>query len=380
MFSVKRMYEVTRKETKELIRNKMGFMLSIIAPVVLYFLFSFGMPLEVKDIPMAILDEDNTPESRLLADSLKKSRTFSLVQQVKSYAEMENIMRLGNIRACFVIPQGFAKKIKRSEPQTILALIEATYPGRAQMSGGYGEAVVQEFNSRVMADFLKKYAGAEAGGTVPVNLYISPWFNPTLRSEDYIVPGVIGVILVFLPPIIAAISVAKEKETGSIINMFVSPIGKAEYLLGKMIPYIVITYFNFILFFIFTVTIFKVPLRGDPVLLFAVSLLYSIDVIGIGLLVSVLVSNQISAILVSAVLNLIPAFMYSGFFIPLICLDDSAKQTAYSLITTYYIDFIRKLMIKGLGPDYLMGSITAMLIYGFAVYGLSIILFKKKLG
>jgi ABC-type multidrug transport system permease subunit len=211
-------------------------------------------------------------------------------------------------------------------------------------------------------------------------MFISPWFNPTLRSEDFIVPGVIGIILIFLPPIIAAISVAKEKETGSIINMFVSPIGKAEYLLGKMIPYIMITYFNFILFFIFTVTIFKVPMRGDPVLFFAVSLLYSIDVIGIGLLVSVLVSNQISAILVSAVLNLIPAFMYSGFFIPFICLDESAKSTANSLVTTYYIDFTRKLMIKGMGLDFLMSNIIAMAVYGLFVYGLSIIFFKKKLG
>jgi ABC-type Na+ efflux pump permease subunit len=127
------MLEVTRKETKELIRNWMGFMLSIIAPIVLYFLFAFGMPLEVKDLPMALMDEDNTTESRLLVESFRHSRVFNLKIYAQSYKEIDEIMRRGNIRACVVIPKGFSQKIKRAEPQNILAIIDATYPSRAQI-------------------------------------------------------------------------------------------------------------------------------------------------------------------------------------------------------------------------------------------------------
>lgn len=376
------MFAVTKKEFQELVRNPMGFMLSIIAPVILFFLFAYGMPLDVKNIPMSVFDEDKTEYSRKFVDLFKNSKIFQIKRYVESYKEADEIMRAGDIRVCLVIPQNFGKKIREARPQNIQALVDATYTNRAAIIGGYVDAAVASFNEEILSAFFAKRFGAGGGknGIMPVAVYISPWFNPTLRSDDFIVPGVIGIILIFLPPIIAAISLSKEKETGSILNMYCSPISKSEYIFGKALPYIALTFFNFFLYLIFTITIFKVPLRGDPLLLILVSLIYIITIIGIGFFVAALVNTQIAAILIVAVISLIPSFMYSGFMLPVICMDKNAQATAKSIPPTYYIDFTRKLMLKGVGLNYLIGDIVALIVMGIILYGLTIIIFKKKLG
>lgn len=388
MLSLRRMFAVTKKEFQELIRNPMGFLLSILAPVILFFLFAYGMPLDVKNIPMAVFDQDKTEYSRKFVDLFKNSKIFEIKRYVENYKEADNIMRAGNIRVCLVIPPNFGKNIRENRPQNIQAIADATYTNRASIIGGYIDATVASFNEDILGKFFTKRFGALAGGAaggkgssgMPVDIYISPWFNPTMRSEYFIVPGVIGIILIFLPPIIAAISLSKEKETGSILNMYCSPVSKSEYIFGKAMPYIGLTFFNFFLYLIFTITIFKVPLRGDPLLLIFVSLIYIITIIGIGFFVAVLVNTQIAAILIVSVISLIPSFMYSGFMLPVICMDKNARASAQSIPPTYYIDFTRKLMLKGVGLNYLLTDIIALIAMGVILYGLTIVMFKKKLG
>lgn len=380
MFSIRRMLAVTKKEFQELIRNWLTFLLCIIAPVILYFLFAYGMPLDVKNIPIAILDEDKTAESRRLIDTFKCNNIFNIKKYLSNFNEIEKIIRTGNIRACVVIPPKFSKNIHRGRPQNIQAIVDATYSNRASIIGGYIDSALAAFNEEVLNNFFTKKFGASNNSGPPISLYVSPWFNPTLRSEDFIVPGVIAIILIFLPPIITAIAISKEKETGSIINMFCSQVTGVEYLLGKVIPYIVITYFNFILFVVFTITIFNVPLRGNFLLLLITSFFYVITVMGTGLLIAVLVRTQIAAILIVAVATMLPSFMYSGFMLPVICMEKNAQSVAYMLAPTYYISFLRKLMIKGVGINYLFIDIIAIIIIGLIFYVLSIALFKKKLG
>jgi len=381
MFSPRRVLAVVKKESQELLRNLMSLILSIVAPLILYFLFCFGMSIDVRNIPMAILDEDRSAESRRLIDTFASSNMFQIKKMLTKYGDIDDIIRRGEIRLCVVIPPRFGHDITRGMPTKLQAIVDATYTNRAEMSAGYLEGTVAEFGGAVLQTAFLKFMGPSYGsGTgMPVSVYTSPWFNSTFRGEDFAVPGVIAIILIFLPPTIVAISLSKEKETGSILNMFCSPISKTEYILGKAIPYIVITYFNFLLFLILTVFVFHVPMRGSLLLLLGVSLIYVITVIGIGIFVAVLVKSQIAAILITAVLNLIPSFMYSGFMIPVVCMDPSAKETAYSIAPTYYISFIRKLMLKGVGMDYLSRDIIALSAMALGYFLLSIVLFKKRL-
>jgi ABC-2 type transport system permease protein len=382
VISPRRIKAVAVKELQELMRNAMSFILAIVAPLILYFLFAFGMPLDVKNIPMAVLDEDKSAESRKLIDTFESANIFTIKRMVQKFDDIDTIMKRGEIRLCVVVPSRFAEKLQKGIPQTIYGYVDATYPNRAQMIGGYFEGTIADYNDRNLSVFFLKVLGPSYGtGTgMPVSTFISPWFNPTFRSEDFIVPGVIAIILIFLPPTIAAISLSKEKETGSILNMFCSPISKTEYLIGKSLPYIALTYCNFLLFLALTIFLFKVPMRGDLSLLLGVSFIYVVVVIGLGILVAVLVRTQIAAILITAIVNLIPTFMYSGFMNPIICMDESGKETAYSLPPTYYISFIRKIMLKGVGMEYLWIEILVLSLMALSFYLLAIVLFKKKLG
>jgi ABC-2 type transport system permease protein len=380
-FSPRRIIAVARKEWQELLRNFTSFLLTIIAPLILFFLLSFGMTADVKNVPMAILDEDKSAESRRLIDIFAGARIFQIKEMITRYEDIDTIIRRGDIRLCVVIPPRFGEDIKKGKPVKLQAFIDGTFPSRAEMSSGYLEGTVAEFGGIALDKyFIKNFGPSYGSGTgMPVTVFENPWFNTTFRGEDFAVPGVIAIILIFLPPTIVSISLSREKETGSILNMFCSPITKLEYIVGKATPYIIMTYFNFILFLLGTIFIFKVPMRGSLLLLLIVSFIYVVVVIGIGILVAVLMKTQIAAILITSVLNLIPPFMYSGFFIPIVCMDESARETAYSLAPTYYISFIRKLMLKGVGIDYLMRDIVALALMAFGFFAISIVLFKKRL-
>lgn len=380
MFSIRRITAVAKKEFLEIIRNKLGFILTIIAPVMIFFLFAYGLPLDVKHIPMALLDEDKTNESRKLADVFENNNIFDIKQMLSSFDEMDKIIRLGDVRVCLVIPGGFEKNIQRGKPQNIFAFVDATWTNRASIIGGYIDLILASFNAKIITNFSMKKFGANKDKSEPVRLFINPWFNPTLRSEDFMLPGVIAIVLIFLPPIIAAISITKEKETGSILNMYCSALSKTEYIIGKSLPYIILTYFNFILYLIFTISIFDVPLRGSLPLLLIVSLIYIAGTIAIGLFVAVLVNSQIAAILIVSIATMLTSSMYSGYITPVNCMEQNAQSIAKMLLPTYYIDFTRKLMVKGVGLDYLSGDVLCLIAISLILYSVTIILFKKKLG
>jgi ABC-2 type transport system permease protein len=380
-FSPRRIVAVARKEWQELLRNSTSFLLTMIAPLILFFLFSFGMAADVKNVPMAILDEDKSTESRRLIETFTGARIFVIKKMITRFEDIDTIIRQGDIRLCVVIPPRFGDDIRRGRPVKIQAFVDGTFPSRAEISSGYLEGTIAEFGGGVLdRHFLRRLGPSYGSGTgLPVTVFDSPWFNTTFRGEDFTIPGVIAIILIFLPPTIVSISLSREKETGSILNMFCSPITKLEYMVGKAIPYTIMTYFNFILFLLSAIFIFQVPMRGNIFLLLGVSFIYVIIVISIGLLVAVLVRTQIAAILITSVLNLIPPFMYSGFLIPIVCMEDSAKETAYSLAPTYYISFLRKIMLKGVGVDYLARDIGALSLMALVYFALAVILFKKRL-
>ncbi|MDQ7823900.1 MAG: ABC transporter permease [Candidatus Eremiobacteraeota bacterium] len=382
MFSPRRMWAVTMKETQELVRNWMSCLLTIIAPIILYFLFAYGFPLEVKNIPIGVLDEDRTKTSRELIDTFSASKVFKIKQYIDRFEDIDTIIRQGKIRLVLVIPEKFEERIRQGMPQSVQVIIDAIYTSRAQMSGGYADTTVAAFSEKVFNDYFRKRfgPGQGAGSGMPVELFVSPWFNPTFRSEDFIIPGVIAIVLVFLPPTIMAISITKEKETGMILNMYCSPVTKTEFILGKAVPYTVLTYANCLLFIFLSVFLFGVPFRGNIPLMLGVSLLYVIVVIGIGVFVAVLVPTQIAGILITSIVNLVPTFMYSGFMLPIICMDQAGKETAYMLPPTYYIDFTRKLMLKGVGLEYLWEDIVVLSAMAVGLFVISIILFRKRLG
>ncbi len=380
MFSPRRYIAVAKKEYLELKRNRLFFLMTILSPIVLYFLFAFAFSLDARNIPIGFTDRDKSALSRQLIDKFATATKLFQVKEVSgNYAELIRGMDLNRLRAVIVIPNDFSQKVKKGMPTTLQVMIDGVNPSYSNVVSSYISGVLTAFQSEVLFDYFSKNGYVNIS-YVPIDLTVSTWYNSAFRSEDFIIPGVVAIIIMFFPPIVASVSLAKEKETGSILNMYCSCVTKTEYLLGKMTPYIIISYINCLLFILFTVFIFDVPMRGSPFYLAFASLFYVASSIAIGLLVAILVGTQVAAIIITSILTLTPSFMYSGFLVPVSSLGPNARLYTNSSPATYYIDLIRKIMVKGATFVNLRSDIGILILFSIVLYGICISLFKKRLG
>lgn len=381
MFSVRRYIAVAKKEYLELKRNILFFLMTILAPLILFFLFAFAFSLEARNIPIAFADHDKSELSRRLIDKFVSAGGIFDVRASKSdYASLEKDLGLDRLRAVIFIPADFSEKIKKGIAVRLDVMIDGTNPTYANLVSAYAQAVLSAYQAETLSEYFTKRLGLAGAAYTPIDLSVSAWYNSSFRSEDFVIPGVVAIIIMFFPPIVAALSLAREKETGSILNMYCSSVTKLEYLLGKMTPYVIISYVNCLLFIVFALFIFNVPMRGNPFYLVIASFFYSSSAIAFGLLVAVLVSTQVAAIIISSIITLTPSFMYSGFMVPVSNLGSNALFYTYSSPATYYIDLIRKIMVKGASLRNISYDMFMIIVISAVIYLVSIGLFKKRVG
>jgi ABC-2 type transport system permease protein len=380
-FNLRRYLAVMRKEFLELRRNPLFFMMTILAPIAFYFLFAYGLPLDAKNNPMAVVDLDATAASRTLIDQFENATDLFHVKLVANdYEDPMRQMDLGKVKMVLVIPTFFEQRLTKGWPVDVQVLVDGAYPNTASLIGAYVDAILADSSAQVMAHYSATRPGYEALEAVPIELKTSGWYNSAFRSNDFMVPAIIALVLIVFPPVVGTISLAREKETGSILNMYCSSLSKLEYLLGKMSPYVIISYGNFLLFFVITIYLFDVPMRGSLFSLCFFSFFYVASAVAIGLLVAVLLNSQVASILVTFVVTVMPAFLYTGFMVPISSMQENAQYMSWVIPTTFEIDLLRKIMVKGASFKYLRLDVVMILLFFFGFYGLSIKLFKKRIG
>ncbi|MCL5036264.1 MAG: ABC transporter permease [Chloroflexi bacterium] len=373
-----RLGSVIRRELIEMTRDKLYIALSIISPFFLFFLFAYGFPLDVKDIPMGVYDMDGSMESRNYIELFSNSVTFKMKYHYSSRKEMLDSLSTGYARASLVIPPGFGRRIAKGENVTVQLLIDAASPNRAIIISNYAEAMTAVDNMKRVVRYMKE-KGMTSAFTGGIQVYVNAWFNPTLRSDDYMLPGIIAIVLIFFPPLLSTVSISREKESGAILSIYCSPITRTEYIVGKLIPYTVVTYIESIIFLILTRFMFGVPIRGSLVLVLILLFLYTAGVIAIGILIGTLMKRQVTAILITTVGTLLPSFLYSGFMVPLQSMGAEAQRIGACLPVTYAIDGLRKLMIKGVGLEDILLNMVVLAFAVLLLTGLSIFFFQKRI-
>ena len=380
-FSIRRYWAVVIKEFLQLKRNVIFFLMTVLGPVIFFFLFAYGMPLDAKNNSMAVVDFNKSAASRSLIDQFENATDLFKVKLVTdNYPQAMEQINLGRVRIILVIPTYFEQNIKKGIPIEVQALIDGAYPNTANLVGGYFDAILAEYSSQILAKYSSIRPGYKLIDAVPIEVKASGWYNSAFRSNDFMIPAIIALVMIFFPPIVATISLAREKETGSILNMYCSSLRKAEYLLGKMTPYIIISFINLILFMAFAFFLFDVPMRGSIFVIFLTSFFYISAVIAVGLLVAVLVKSQVAAILITFVGTVMPSFLFSGFMVPISSMEKNAQMTSYFIPTTYEIDLLRKVMVKGASTSYVAVDIAMILVFFVGLYALCIKLFKKQIG
>jgi ribosome-dependent ATPase len=319
-FNFRRMWAYARRESMEIKRDPIRLAFALLGPILLMIVFGYGITFDVENLPYAALDRDRTPASRRYLENFSGSRYFEEKVPIYSHGELENRLRSGELRLALEIPPDFGKDLKSGTAPSVGVWLDGAMPYRAETSRGYVEGVHR--------GYLEEYSRENTGrglSTLPLSLETRFRYNQDFKSVFAMVPGTIMLLLVFIPAMMTALGVVREKELGSITNYYATPVTKLEFLLGKQAPYVLLAMVNFVTLVVLSLFLFKVPVKGSFAALTLGALFYVVATTGFGMMVSTLVKTQIAAIFATAIITVTPVFNFSGYFTPVSSLSGAGK-------------------------------------------------------
>jgi len=373
LLSLRRLYSYTRRELLELSRDPIRLALAVLGSILLMLVLGYGINMDVDDVNVAVLDRDQTTLSHDYALNLAGSRYFIAQPPLHDYAEMNRRMRAGEISVAFEIPHGFARDVARGDDVQIGVWIDGSMPVRAETIRGYVQGMHQHWLA-TRARETNGVATTAALATIQTRFR----YNPDVASLPAMVPAVIPLLLFMIPAALSALSVVREKELGSIINLYVTPVSRLEFLLGKQIPYIGLGMLNFLLLTGLAVSLFGVPLKGSFPALAGAALIYVTANTAFGLLVSALVRSQVAALFGTLVLSMPPAVQFSGLIEPVSSLAGPARFVGSIFPTSHFLTIARGTFSKGLAFTDLEAAFLSLAISVPVLVGLGALLLRKQ--
>ncbi|MGO8928641.1 MAG: ABC transporter permease [Limisphaerales bacterium] len=378
----KRIRTLAYKEWRELVRDRLFFSLSILVPAILMLIFGFGLSLDVENIPLAIVDYDHSALSREYAHKFIDSRYFNFKGYSRDERTIDRMLTRAEIRAALVIPKDFERSLLAGQPATVQTLLDGTFPFRSTTTKGYVRAINSAISSEVLARYLSQAGGIPSEQALrmvqPVRLEVRYLYNQSVESIWSLAPKLIMVILIIAPPFMTALGVVREKESGSIYNIYASTVSRGEFLVGKLAPYVGVSIFNAVVLWVMAITIFGAPFKGNPLFFFCASALYVVCTTGIGVVVSTFARTQIAAMIATAVLTVVPAVLYSGVLIPVSSLSPTTKVVAHLLPAMYFTNIVLGAFLKGVGLNVLWGNVLVLALYATGLFTIGYLLFRKR--
>ncbi len=363
------------KECREIQRDPITLGIAMLLPLVLLFLFGYGISLDVEDVALAVYDEDRTPDSARLVEAFSASGYFRVQHTPTSLAQAGALLDRGEATVALVIPADFSKELAADRQALLQILIDGSFSATALIVSNYALAIVNRYNHDVVQRSL-----AHKGLRAPqgAQLVTRVWYNAPMKSVNYIVPGLFAVLLMAFPPMLTALSIVREKERGTIEQIYVSPITPPTFILGKIIPYGAIAFLEMLLILAVGTLWFEIPFRGSLTLLLGASLIYVLVTVGIGVFVSTVTRSQVGAVFLSLVVTLMPSILFSGFLFPIATMPYMLQLYTYAFPARYFNDISRDLYLKGVGIDYIWWNALLLALYAAVLFALASLRFKKK--
>ena len=357
-FDLRRVLAHAHRESLEILRDPMRLVFAVLGPVLLMLVFGFGVSFDIERVAFAALDADRSPESRTYLENFTQSRYFEARRAPADNAQLERRLRTGELRFAIEIPPGFGRDLRAGRAPEVLVHVDGAFPFRGQSVAGYVEGAHAAYIGRLLAD-----RGIRSASPV-ADLEVRFRYNQDVRSVFAVVPGVMMIILMLMPAVTTAMGVVREKELGSIINLYVTPTTGMEFLLGKQLPYVAIAAANFAILLAMAVALFGVPLKGSLAALTLGALLYVAAATAFGLVVSSFVRTQIAAMFAAAILASLPTVQYSGFMVPVASMPPDAQAIARAFPAMYFEHvsvgmFTKSLRLADVVPDLLALALIA---------------------
>ena len=370
------------KEWKETTRDRLFLLLAFLLPALWLVVFGYGLNLDVEDIPFAVVDRDHSEFSREYLQRFIQSRYFSFRGYADEERTLDRLLTETKIRVAIIVPERFQEQLVAGESVAVQTLLDGTFPLHTDIAKGYVIAINQAFTEERLIEYLRRTRGLtqeQADVLVrPLTVEVRYLYNEEVRSTWSMVPALVMFTLMLASPLLTALGVVREKETGSIYNIYSSTVSRAEFLTGKLLPYIVISLVNVCVLWLMAVGLFQVPFKGSFLLFFSASVLFVCCTTGIGLLISLLVQTQMAALIITMVVAMIPTILFSGLLVPVASLTRGAKVQAHLYPAMYYTNIVRGSFLKGVGAEVLWTDLLALAMFALALSGLTYRLFTKR--
>ncbi len=372
-----RLVSIIRKEFIQILRDPRTLVLILIMPVMQLFLMGYAATNDVRNVPLAIFDQDRGPSARALLDAYRAADYFSLAYDVDSEEQLRKMIDQGQARAGLIIPPGYSDRLLGSESAQVAFVLDGSDPTIAQTSLSAAQLIGQSLGVELMVERLES-RGQAGPLSQPIDVRTQVWYNPDLVSTYFMVPGVIGMILYALTSILTATAVVRERERGTIEQLIVTPIRSWELMVGKILPYVLLALLNTLEVIAIGAWWFHVPVRSPISQIILISGLFLLTGLGIGLLASTVANTQQEAMLI-VWMTLLPSLFLSGFFFPLEAMPKILQWVSVFIPLRYYLVIIRSLMIKGVGIQPLMDEILALMVFGVGIMTIAALRFRKRL-
>lgn len=374
---LKRLSAVARKEFIHLLRDPRSLAIGIALPMMMLFLFGFALTLDVDRVPIIVWDQDGTPLSRDFIMRYQASRYFTVEGYASRYSELESAIDTRKALAALIVPADFSRKVEAGRVVGVQWIVDGSDSNTAQIATGYAEAVTAAFSRGTLILRLQR-SGARAPSP-PVDLRQRVWFNADMESRNYIIPGLIAVIMMVIAGLLTSLSVAREWDTGTMEQLISTPIQVPELILGKLTPYFCIALLDVGIAVLMGEFLFHVPLRGNVALLFGLASIFLVGALALGMMISIVTKTQLLASQLAMVATFLPTFLLSGFAFDIANMPAVLQALSYAIPARYFIVIVKGIYLKGIGMEILLPETVLLAVFGVLVLLLAHIKFKKKM-
>jgi len=372
-----RVWAITRKEFIHVIRDARSLGMAIAIPMMMLILFGYALTLDVDNVPMAIWDRSNTPESRDFISRFSGSRYFLADNFVKDFRAIENALDSRSALMGLIIPENFGEQIRTGRRVPVQLLVDGSDANTSTIAIGYADAIAFTYSQAITTERLNRLSGTKQ--QTPLEIRPRVWFNPDMQSKNYIIPGLIAIIMMVIAALLTSLTVAREWENGTMEQLISTPVTGSELIAGKLAPYFVIGMVDVTIAVLMGEYLFDVPLQGSVALLFLLAAVFLVGTLGMGIMISVMAKGQLVASQLAMVTTFLPSFLLSGFVFSIANMPYVLQLVSYLVPARYFVTLIKGIYLKGIGLEIMAVEASLMVVYSTVVIAVAHAKFKKKL-